>query len=160
MIKLRKKDFGQSWRLHKLISMVLLDIIFLIQFTSCQIKRNGYPMVFRNGYGVLHNDIVLQCAPNILTEYSSGAMLHIVSTWTMNGDTITAIPKIEYGSRNGIFWFHPIDRTDSTVTSIRKTYIMKGNVLKEITDYTPIFRSVGLLEADDSEKHVEFFRVK
>lgn len=77
-------------------------------------------MIFRGGSGILHNDIIIQKSPNVLTEFSSGAMLYVVSTWTINKDTITTTPNIEYGSRQKEFWYNPIDDTDSTVTSLKK----------------------------------------
>lgn len=139
---------------------MLLSILFLILLSSCHIKKYGYPMVFRNHGGSLHNDIILQSDPNILTEYSSGAMMYVLSTWKVNGDTIIAEPRIEYGSRNGNFWCQSLVDSDSTVTSIPKTYIMKNNRLDDITDYSQLLRSLGLLQTDVQANHVYYYRIK
>ena len=109
---------------------------------------------------MLYNDILLQSDPNILTEYSSGAMLFVLSTWTLNGDTIIAVPKIEYGSRRGKFWYRPLITSDSTVTSIPKRYIMRNSSLEDITDYTQVLKSVGLLPTDGQAQTVYYYLIK
>ena len=139
---------------------MLLGILLLILQSSCHIKKYGYPLVFRNHGGHLHNDIILQSDPNILTEYSSGAMMYVLSTWKMSGDTIIAEPRIEYGSRNGNFWYQPLTASDSTVTSITKKYIMKDSRLEDITDYSQVFRSLGLLQTDGPTIPVCYYIIK
>ena len=139
---------------------MLLSILLLIHLSSCHIKKYGYPLVFRNQGGFLHNDIILQSDPNILIEYSSGAMLYVLSTWKINGDTIIAEPRIEYGSKNGNFWYQPLVSSDSTVTSIPKKYIMMDNILEDITDYSQVFRSLGLLQTYGLAKPVYYYRIK
>ena len=109
---------------------------------------------------MLYNDIIIQTTPHILTEYSSNPVIYVVSTWRMNGDTIFAVPRIEYGNRKDGFWYNPLDNSDSTVTSINKTYIMKGNVLEDITDYSPIDIKLGLYQSVNSTKTIEYYRIK
>ena len=145
---------------YKYNTIRLLHILLLIQLSSCHMKPTEYPLIFRNGNDILHNDISIHGVPSVLTEYSSGANLYVVSTWTMNGDTIVAVPRIEYGSNNRDFWYKPIEVTDSTVTSIKKTYIMNGNILVDITDYSPIFLSLGLTQTGDSTCIIEYHRIK
>lgn len=141
----------------------LLQILLLIQLSSCHMKTSRVPLIFRSGYyGYLYNDIVIQTAPNVLTEYSSGVKFYVVSTWSMNGDTIFAVPRIEYGDGKEDFWYHPVYDTDSTVTSIKKTYILKGNMLEDITDYSPIDISLGLYQSVDSTNTntIKYYRIK
>ncbi len=138
----------------------LLFILLLIQLSSCKVNTMGYPIIFRAANGLLYNDIIIQGNSDILTEYASAIQLHVVSTWSMNGDTIIAIPKIEYGSSKGSFWYHQFDVSDSTVTSIKKTYIMKGNKLEDITDYSPILISIGLPLQEEPTKPIEYYRIK
>ena len=122
-------------------------------------KTIGYPPIFRAGNNIQYNDIIFERASHVMTEYSSGAMLYVASTWTMNGDTIFTVPKIEYGISSGEFWYTLIDDSDSTVTSIKKTYILKGSILEDITDYSPIFRSLGLTHTADSTGTIEYYRI-
>lgn len=135
-------------------------LLLFIQLSSCHTRTTGYPLVFRAGNNILHNEIIFELASHVMTEYSSGAMLYVASTWTMNGDTIFTVPKIEYGISRGEFWYTPIDGSDSTVTSIKKTYILKGNILEDITDYSPIFSSLGLIHTVDSTRTIEYYRIK
>lgn len=138
----------------------LLYLLLLIQLSSCHVQTTGFPLIYRSGNSIHHNDIIIQARPNLLTEYSSGTGLHVVSTWIMNGDTIIAVPKIEYGIRNSEFWYKSIDVTDSTVTSIRKTYILKGKKLEDITNYNHIFLLSGLTQTVDSASSIGYYRIK
>lgn len=146
--------------INRRTTTLLLSIILIINLSSCHTKKYGYPLVFRNQAGFLHNDIILQSNPNILTEYSSGAMMYALSTWKMYGDTIFAYPKLEYGIRNGNFWFLQIAPSDSTVTSITKKYIMMDNRLEDITDYSQLFNSLDLLHPETPEMPVYYYIIK
>ena len=59
--------------------------------------------------------------------------------WKTKGDTLICTPSLDYAVEKGKLYTENLNDTIKTVTSIPKRYLIKGNILLDITDYNQIY---------------------
>ena len=59
--------------------------------------------------------------------------------WETKGDTLIFTPSLDYAVEKGKLYIENLNDSIKTVTSIPKQYLIKGDILLDITDYNQIY---------------------
>lgn len=59
--------------------------------------------------------------------------------WETKGDTLIFTPSLDYTVEKEKLYIENLNDSIRTVTSIPKYYLIKGDILHEITDYSQIY---------------------
>lgn len=78
-----------------------------------------------------------------------------VGLWEIRGDTLKLYPSFEYSFIKGKWYIENYDDSISSITSIPKQYIIKRDMLYDITDYSPVLPGIT-----DQFKGEDFRRMK
>ena len=71
--------------------------------------------------------------------YSPTMCITTIGMWKTKGDTLICTPSLDYAVEKGKLYTENLNDTIKTVTSIPKRYLIKGNILLDITDYNQIY---------------------
>ena len=71
--------------------------------------------------------------------YSPTMCITTIGMWKTKGDTLICTPYLDYAVEKGKLYTENLSRHHKTVTSIPKRYLIKGNILLDITDYRQIY---------------------
>ena len=126
------------------IKSVFWGSVIMSFMISCGTRRFAYtPVTFDIQTSELHGykSLTFWRKPNTYVEYSPMSSC-IIGTWNVKSDTLVCIPKILYAEYEGRFSYDLINPRDTTVVSIPHVFILNKDFIKEITDYTVVYRSM------------------
>ena len=126
---------------------IFFKVIFIIMtiIVVCSCSATHQSNAFFRTYESIDNGT---SAPTFITLKNPGRAFEIYSPimcittigmWKTKGDTLIFTPSLDYTVEKGKLYIENIDDSIKTVTSIPKQYLIKGDILLDITDYSPIY---------------------
>lgn len=146
----------------KLVYMYnIMTIAMMLQ--SCKTSKMSFPDFFKTkGTEPYCSFLVFQTDPRIFIQYTSAVNTissNLLGTWTVNKDTVICTPKIEYYGQTNYAHFNTLDPKDSTVITIDRKFLYRGNRMEDITDFSPIDSLYGLpLNNNNENKRTVYYR--
>lgn len=122
-------------------------ILFMSSIVSCKSHHSLYSPIT---YDIdvpelqLYHSLTLWYAPNTYVENSPSISSYILGTWSISADTLICIPRIIYSENNGCFKYEIMNSKDTSVLSVPQKYLIKKNLIEEVTDYSPILKILEL----------------
>ena len=101
--------------------------------------------------------IIIRAKPQCFEIYTPGKSRSSFGSWETNKGTLFLTPKYElYSDKNGKLSEHCYSPTDTSVTSISKKYLITGDSLIDITDYSIIWSELSEVFQTSDEKNLDF----
>ena len=129
--------------MKKIFFRAIFIIITIIVECSCSTTHQSN--AFFRTYESLNNGVI---APTFITLKKPGKTFEIYSPtmcittigmWETKGDTLIFTPSLDYTVEKEKLYIENLNDSIKTVTSIPKYYLIKGDILHEITDYSQIY---------------------
>ena len=92
--------------------------------------------------------ITLKNSGRTFEIYSPTMRITTIGMWEIKGDTLIFTPSLDYTVEKGKLYIENLTDSIKTVTSITKRYLIKGEILLDITDYSQIYS--GFMGNDQS----------
>lgn len=118
-------------------------IVTIIVFYSCSVTHQGN--AFFRIYERIDNGpfdpmfITIKHSGRSFELYSPTMHITTVGTWETRGDTLILSPCLDYTAVNGELYIENPEDSIKTVTSIPMYYLINGNMLLDITDYSQAY---------------------
>ncbi len=122
---------------------VILIIMTIIVVCSCSVthQRNAFFRIYESMDNGASDPmfITLKDLGRTFEIYSPTMRITTVGIWETRGDTLIFSPSLDYTAEKGKLHIENLNDSIKTVTSIPKQYLIKGDMLLDITSYDPIY---------------------
>lgn len=122
---------------------VILIIMTIIVVCSCSVthQRNAFFHIYESIDNGTSDPtfITIKNLGRTFEIYSPTMRITTIGMWESRGDTLIFSPSLDYTAEKGKLYIENLNDSIRTVTSISKQYIIKGDMLFDITNYDQIY---------------------
>lgn len=122
---------------------MILIIMTIIVVCSCSVthQKNAFFRIYESIDNGASDPtfIMLKNLGRTFEIYSPTMRITTVGMWETRGDTLIFSPSLDYTAEKGKLHIENLNDSIKTVTSISKQYIIKGDMIFDITNYDQIY---------------------
>lgn len=122
---------------------MILIITTIIVVCSCSVthQKNAFFRIYESIDNGASDPtfITLKNLGRAFEIYSPTMRITTVGMWETRGDILIFSPSLDYTAEKGKLYIENLNDSIKTVTSISKQYIIKGDMLFDITNYDQIY---------------------